>query len=850
MRVECIKAVAQALGRPLKAGEAEDIETRIRKAMRALKDADPEAFLAKSRADRFSEAGQLAAEGIVAEAQRKTQLMALQAAAVQRVGHVIAEGKAAGLNAFNALDHQVGFHADGKTNAQSIETQAKAIYKNAIRQMLDTLAASNPKWFGLLENQEGVEEIIHALFGEEVARPEAKRGAEQFHGVTEPLRQRMNRAGGDIGKLEDWNIPQHHSQIRVAKAGGSKVTEENQAAWVSDMLNWVNRSKYVTEAGEQMSPAEITNFLRAAWDTISSGGLNKLDPGKFKGNGARANRGSQERQIHFKDAASYIAYQKKYGERSLYEVLIGHIQNIAKDIALVETFGPNADATFRTYLDQALKEEGLADRANLGKATKAAVRSENLYNEVSGKRLPVASEWLARSFDTVRSWLVASRLGSAVISSFSDDATLHLTAHIMELPEMQLIRNELAAFNPANKMEERMANRAGLALDTMVATLNRFGQDGLGTSFASKLGSTVLRASGLFAMTEARRRTFGVTAMHAIGSVVREHETLNALDAADKRLLKNRGITESDFKVWKAAELEDWGSGNDTMLTPDAIYRLTDEQLRQIDPKVNPEALREKAATRLLGIILEETDVAVVEPGAVERAISGAGLQRGTWKGELTRSFFLFKSFPMAMLLRHWKRGMSLPNNLTSRGRAPYIATLVAATTVMGALSLEVSEVLKGRDPRKLFGSGSFKNWIAAMLKGGSLGIYGDFLFSEQTQHGGSALGSLAGPVAGELEDIIGLTQGNLVQAAHRKDTNAGAEAVKFVKGNLPGANLWYAKAALDHMIFDRLQEYASPGYLRKIEHRAQTEFGQSYWWEPGQVTPQRAPDLGAVAGE
>jgi hypothetical protein len=746
----------------------------------------------------------------------------------------------AGLNGFKALDHQVAFHADSKTNTQSIETQAKAIYKNAVRQMLDTLAASNPKWFGLLENQQGVEAMVHALFKEE-APPEAKKGAEQFHGVTEPLRERMNRAGGSIGKLEDWNIPQHHSQLRVAKAGVE--------TWVSKMMGWINRKKYLTEDGEQMSESQIHDFLREAWNTISSGGANKLEPGKFKGSGKRANRGSDERQIHFKDAASYIAYQKEFGERSLYEVLIGHIERIAKDIALVETFGPNSDATFRLFRDQALKEESLANRTKLGDAQKAAVRSEGLYNVVSGKTQPVASEWLARSFDTLRSWLVASRLGSAVISSFSDDATLHLTAHVLDLPEMQLIKNELAAFNPTNKLEERMANRAGLALDTMVATLNRFGQDGLGTSFASKLGSTVLRASGLFAMTEARRRAFGVTAMHAIGSVVREHETLSALDAADKRLLKNRGITESDFKVWKAAEQEDWGNGNDTMLTPDAIYRLTDEQLRAIDPKTDPQALREKAATRLLGIVLEETDVAVVEPGAVERRVSGAGLQRGTWKGELTRSFFLFKSFPMAMLMRHWMRGMSMPNR---GGRIGYIATLIAATTVMGALSLEVSEILKGRDPRSLnpIEKNGLKNWLAALLKGGSLGIYGDFLFSESSQHGGSPLAAAAGPVAGELEDMIGLTQGNLVQMAQGKNTNAGAEAVKFVKGNLPGANLWYSKAVLDHLIFDRLQEYYSPGYLRKMEHRAQTEFGQEFYWEPGEALPSRAPNMGAITGE
>jgi hypothetical protein len=39
--------------------------------------------------------------------------------------------------------------------------------------------------------------------------------------------------------------------------------------------------------------------------------------------------------------------------------------------------------------------------------------------------------------------------------------------------------------------------------------------------------------------------------------------------------------------------------------------------------------------------------------------VTGGGLQRGTWKGELTRSVFLFKSFPnicgYASLVRAWE---------------------------------------------------------------------------------------------------------------------------------------------------------------------------------------------------
>jgi hypothetical protein len=133
------------------------------------------------------------------------------------------------------------------------------------------------------------------------------------------------------------------------------------------------------------------------------------------------------------------------------------------------------------------------------------------------------------------------------------------------------------------------------------------------------------------------------------------------------------------------------------------------------------------------------------------------------------------------------------------------------------------------------------------MLKGGSMGIYGDFLFSDSTQYGNTPLGTITGPVLGGLEDMLNLTQGNIMQAAQGKSTNAGAELVRFVKSNTPGASLWYMKGALDHMIYHRLQEYFSPGYLARMRSRARSQFGQSYWWEPGELAPERAPDLSAA---
>lgn len=835
MRAKCAEAVVKALGRALTKVELDGIEARITRAMRNVARQDPAAWQAKSQVDRLQEAAQHAAAELVGEQVLKQKRLGLTIAAQGRLRQHLADQAAHGIDALDALDRVIAYHADNKSHFTSLEYQAKAIENRALSQMLRTLEASNPKWFGLHENKEGVAAIVKEIFGETSGSPEAKAGAKLWHEVTSTLRERFNRAGGDVGQLEDWGLPHHHSQSKVAAAG--------RDTWVADTLPKLDREHYFNPDGSRMTDVQLGDFLKEAWKTIASGGANKLEPGAFKGSGARANRGSESRQIHFKDANSYMEYQAKYGEKSLYEVLVNHISSVSKDIALTEVFGPNPDHTFRLFRDEAIKEGVDADPTKGPKLQSRASSTENLYNEVSGKTAPVASRWLATTFDTLRNWLIASRLGSSVITSFSDEATLHLTSKLNHLPEMRVLANELAAFNPANRMEERLANRAGLGLNTLKASLNRFGQQGLGSSFSSKLANTVLRASGLNAMTEARKRAFGATMMGALGSVAKEHAKLVDLDKIDHRILLSKGVTETDFAVWKKAQHEDWGGGNDTMLTPESIYRIPDMDLASLG---DPTTLREQAATKLLAHVLEETDTAVIEPGVKERVFMKGGLQRGTFKGELMRSMGLFKSFPLAMITRHWTRGMSMPN---VGGRIGYLATLFAATTVLGVLSLEVNEVLAGRDPKNLnpASKGGIRNWIAAMLKGGSLGIYGDFLFSDSTQYGNSLIATATGPVLGLGEDAFSLTQGNVVQALQGKKTNIGAEVVRFVKSNTPGASLWYLKAALDHLIWQQLQEYSSPGYLSRMRARAQTQFNQRYFWEPGEALPQRAPDLTAT---
>lgn len=833
MKDECIKAVIQAVGRQMSAHEIKAIEDGIRRELRRM--AGDSETLKLSADERLLEAANRARAAFLGEKALKARRDAL---AVLKHAQIERTLEAFGADKITGLRHLLAFHADAKGSVLSVESRAEAIEAEAFSQMLGTLEATNPRFFGLLENAEGVRSLVRELFGEDTGIPEAKAGAREFQAVADSLLQRFNRAGGKVGKLEDWNLPQHHSQRRVAAAG--------QDAWVDQTLPRLNRRRYANDEGSLMTDQQMIDLLRNVWETIATGGINKIEPGAPRGRGMEANAHSEARVLHFKSADDYLAYQEEFGEASLYEVLTNHIRSMADSIAMVETMGPNPEHTYRLFRDQAQRDAVLADPTRRGKVAKELVSLDNLFNTVSGKTLPVADERIARVFDSLRKWLVASRLGSVPISSLPDEATMRMTAHVNNLDQMQLFRAQIATLDPTNATEKRLAQRAGLGLQSMISTLNRFGDESMRNTLASKLATFQMRASGNNAITEARRRAFGTTMMSSLGHLVREVDGAGKLDALDHRILLSKGITDADWQVWRLAELEDWGMpAAEAMLTPEAIRRIPDEKLAGVGgPDATPAQLRADASTRLLGIVLEETNMAVVEPGARERAALYANLQRGTWKGELMRSVWLFKTTPIAMVLRHWERGMSGPD---ARSRAGYLAAVVASTTVLGMAALQVDELLKGRDPINMNpfeGKAGGRNWVRALLKGGSLGLYGDFLLSEQTQHGQSPTAAMLGPVVGLGEELLGLTQGNLIQLVQGKDTHAGAELLKFARGMTPLANNWYTKALTDHLIFNQLQEMASPGYLDRVRRRAQREFGQSFYWDMGDTTPSRAPDL------
>lgn len=835
----CIAALNKAAGKELSPDELQSVFESIQKTARDIAAGrikpEGEANLASPEGI-MQKAAEIAAKKLIGEKVRQQRNTHLRIAILGERKAEVQAMKDGGISDVDAVRRLIANDSDGRANRFSLEARALGVSNLLKSRIQDTWAALGNDFLGFIQRTDKIRDLITEMKGQDSGNPLAKKGAEAWLKAAEESRQWFNEKGGEIGHLDDWGFPQHHSQERVAKAGVE--------AWVADVFPALKQDKYVDLAGNRMTEAQVKDLLRNAWWSIATNGANKIEPGKARGHGARANRHAEERQIHFKDAEAVLGYWAKYGEKTFPDILVGHMEQMAKDIAFIEHFGPNPDGAFRVLRDEAEQAAKLADPTRIDGIEKELARLDTLYDFAAGRTKPVANRAVAGAFDVLRNLNVAGKLGSAFWASFyGDKVMLEAMGRVNKLPMWQSWFNEVRLLNPFNAAERRQLQRQSLMLDYMTSAMYRFGDDLGRSSWTGKMSNAVMKVSGMAAINEWRRGAFGLTMMDSIGHEVGA-KTWAEVGKQDIHLLNTFGITEADWNIWKLAKLEDYGHGNSTMLTPESIARIPDEALAQLGI-ADPAQARREAVVKYLGALHSESHNAVIEPGWKERSMMVGGLQRGNLRDEITRSFWQFKAFPIAQFQRIWEIGLSRP---TTGGKVQFLSSILLMQTMAGAMMLQTQSLLSGQDPKPM---DDWKFWLASFIKGGSLGIYGDFLYSQSatTRYGSGPLEALAGPTIGSAATAVTA----LVQAGNAmsegRDTHLAAKLLNLAKGFIPGQNLWYTRAATDHIIFQNAQEALSPGYLANMRARSVRDFGQDWWWAPGEIMPDRAPDMANALG-
>lgn len=651
-----------------------------------------------------------------------------------------------------------------------------------------------------------------------------------------------NRAGASIGKLPGYIARQSHDSEKIGAAGFER--------WAEEILPRLDQATF-REGGDPMT------FLKGIYDGLVSGDHLKSPTGQqpngFRGPANLAKKLSQERVLHFKDGVAWHEYNQMFGTGNLREAVLRGLDLSGQNTALMRRLGTNPEANLNMAMD-AIKEDVRAGGdpaalANFNTARRGAIA--NRFKEVSGQTRIPGNATQARVAANVRAWQSLSKLGGALLSSFTD---LPVAASEMRYQGQSFLGSlaEMGAglLKGRGSAEQRQILSAyGVYADSMRGEImRRFSADDSVGGKMSRGMSQFFRLNGLSWWTDANKASAGLMMAHNLAQ--NKGRGWGSLNADFKRALSLYDLDAGKWDLLREMEMRH-ADGRDYM-TPDGIAAIGDERIGQYLAERNRPAsagaireTRQDLERSLRAYVNDRVTYAVLEPDARTRSIMNQGTQPGTIPGDLLRFVTQFKSFPAAYMQKTLGRELygrgytptALGNGFrggrdliqalrNGNGERLALAQLILWTTAFGYLSMASKDVAKGREPRP---ADDHKTWLAAMVQGGGLGIFGDYLFGEANRFGNTALESAAGPTLGTVADLA-----NLWSRAKEGDDTA-ASALRLAQNNTPFLNLFYTRIALDHLFLYSVQEAMSPGSLRRTEERIRQQNDQEFLVRPSQ---------------
>ena len=707
--------------------------------------------------------------------------------------------------------------------------------------MADAIGAFERDFKGATRNVATLDNVVGELFGKATNDPRAAAFAKAWTEASEYLRQRFNAAGGAIAKRENWGLPQYHDAIAVAK---TKVDD-----WIAYVTPRLDRKAMTDlDTGLPMDDGKLNAVLREVYTTITTRGWSKVDPSGQPMGRALSNARIESRVLQFRTGADWLDYQKRFGQGDAFAAMMGHLDEMARDIAQLEVLGPNPGATMR-YLEQRAKKA--AAEAGDGTGAQSVSGQTDLAHRMLGLfdgslNVPVNPRFATVAAAT-REFLVSAQLGAASLSSVTDIKTQRIARRISGIRSNAVIGDLLKTLNPRDPETRRVAVRSGLIADGAAhigGAYARYAGEINASGFTRWLADTQMRWSGLAPMTQAHKWAFGMEFMGQAadyaGKGIKSLEKGDEAERAFARTLADYQLTDQ-WDAIRAVKPYEPQNG--------AKFIRAEEIARDVS---------DAAALRWSEMIDGRTKIAVPEAFLRARATLAVG-KPGDIGGEIIRSVGTYKSYPLAvsMILHHlsMEQAMRAGGGLNgAQTAAMFLAQVIAGLTVYGAVAMQLKEVSKGRDPRDMnpLSKEGRTFWAQAALQGGGLGIFGDFLTGATSRGGQNFEQTVAGSPIGFVADAAALTVGNAAEIAAGEDAKVGRESVNFARHYTPLANTWWMSQGYQRGVLDNLQRLADPdadAYFRRQRRDRVRRYGNGYYWGPGETIPARPPALEAAIG-
>lgn len=773
-------------------------------------------------------------EAISRSARSRRHLVLSQLQASTRIKTLIEGADDPALAVRNLIEWSEGSGFKG----ESIEKLAQGLVNSVTSELRDVLRATGQNMAGVSRNKALLTEVIDELHGGASGNPEAARMAQAVASQRQRLRKLFNAYGGDIGDLADYGVPHTHDANRLRKAGfdawADAVTERLDWTRIEDLSTG---APFTVNPGDLPDPSAARAFLRRVYDGIVTHGFDRREPSMRAVGKSLANRHAEARVLHFKSGTDWMEYNKSFGQNDPFTAMISSLHQMAREVSMMRVLGPNPNGGLEYAKQVAEKKARLAgDDALANRVRQQGSLAQTMLSHFTGAAN--ASDWegWARFFSGTRKVLTSIQLGSALLSSASDLATMSVAAKAVGMNPANVVSRHVELM--ASSATRETAAQMGYVAETLAdagAVSARFTGETMAPEFAERVSGFTMRASGLSYWTDMARTAFR---MEFAGFLAANADrALSDVDEPLRVILQGRGITSDDWD-----KLRDPSA---LFTAPNGSKFLATNYWRNATGLDAAEA--EGLAGRLQMIIEEQMEFAVPSANLEARARIVGDSDPGSISGVLLRSTFMYKSFGTSLMLNQYRRFMAIP---TPMGRAQYAAKISAGLLLMGAVAVQLKEMAKGRDPRPM---DQKKFWAAATLQGGGFGIFGDFFAAETSRAGGGIAETIAGPVVGFASDIVRPIASNVARVAEGKDPLIGRDLANFVRYNTPVASsLWYERLAFDRLVGDTLQLALDPEAVAAMQRQEKTrlrEYGTSTFWPRGALAPDRLPDLSNALG-
>lgn len=686
-----------------------------------------------------------------------------------------------------------------------------------------------PRIAGLRRPKAGQENVVREIFKPGSTGDATSAGfAKAWTDTVDFMVRRFNAAGGTLMRRTDWNLPQKQSRFALAKAG--------KARWVQDHMDWLDwDAMRDPSTGRRIPLDKREEVLGDVFDTLKTNGHIKRKVNQIAGPSV-GNKLDQSRFLVYKDGDAWLSMHRAYGDGNVYNVMMTHVDTMAHQIALVETFGPNPtlmrDIIKSKILKRLAQRDAKGDTMLSAKAEDKLRAFDDMFSVINREtKLPEVNH-LGHFMAGTRNILTSAFLGSASLLAIPGDIALTaLTNTFNRTPVFRSLHRYVKLMNPLSSADRKLAIRSNLIAENATrmayAQTRIMGIETYGPMITRLFSDIVMRLSLLSPHTEAARWAFSMEFMGAMA----DNAGVAFRDLPFREAMERVGITEADWNTFRS--IQPHTERGATFLRPDDLYK-SGMNVREA----------EKVADKFMIMIIGESKFAVPDASIRGLTLLRGNTRSGTLIGEIANSFAMFKNFVVTILFTHMRRGLDRP---TLTGKASYIMGFMGAMTAAGALGLQLRQIAQGKDPLDMTDPLFTAN---AALAGGGLGIWGDFLFSDVNRFGGGLTDTAAGPVVPVISDVRDLTIGNVKNYIEGKNTNAPAELVQFAKRVTPGTSIWWNRLVTERLLWDQLQRAVDPkahSKWRRRETLAKKTHGQKFWWRPGRTEPERAPNLGAA---